>query len=120
MTCFGLAELRKIILCISSLAMTCFGLAELRKIILLCPASQVELHHGHLHLFRVPMDNFLLKIAIISSKTRCCCTETNNRILNYWFIIPDAFKEINKMFKMIIITRGGRKLYRLFCYPFLI
>src|SRR5688572_9045919 len=92
----------------------CFGFAELRKIILLWPASQVELHHGHLHLFRVPMDNFLLKIAIISGKTRGCCTETNNRIFNYVFIIPDTLKEVYKMFKMIIITRGSRKLYRLF------
>src|SRR5687767_13958747 len=101
MTSFGLAELSKIILWISSLAMTCFGFAELRKIILLCPAPQVELHHGHLHLFRVPMDNFLLKIAIISGKTRCCCTEANNRILNYRFIISNTLKEVGKMFKMV-------------------
>lgn len=56
------------------------------------------------HIHRIPVNDFLLEIAVIACEAWCTGPETEYRILNNRLTSSDAIEEICKMLNMLVVT----------------
>src|SRR6266487_1687344 len=79
-----------------------------------------SLSFQHLHIYRIPVNYFFLKITIVAGKAGSSCSETKAGIFHNWFACSYAIKEISEMIQMIIVSLWLFKTYIRLSRPFLI
>ncbi len=75
------------------------------------PLKRRQILHNH-HINRIPVDDFLLEIAVVAGKAWCCSPECKFRSFNQRFVFTHAIKEIDEMFYMLIIIFRSHIIFR--------